>query len=530
MSSSNMKTKQILQQLKMDNPDNVNTGRHVENVLQKIKREKMENLTPIHYFLRLLKDHDYYRYTRKELGTNSLGDVFFAHPTATDLMRLFGYVLVMDTTYKTNRFDLPLLEVVGVVPMGQNFHVAFAFIKNEKKDSFVWALQKLKTLFGTPAGPGVIVTDRDLVLMNAVQEVFPDSSHLLCRRHIAKDAEKKLVDLTKSKEYSKVFGHRWKKVVDSLTDDQFQTNLAQLEHTWKNLSALLTYLRMTWLEPHKERFVVAWTKYVLHFGAQTTNRVESAHSQLNRWLGTSTDSFHTMFPQIHELVELQLNQIKAEMERQRTVDLHATVFQLFRRLKGRVSHRAIQLMDEEWQSRYELGTCADDCGCMLRTSFGLPCTHEMVQLTTNCMAIDPLDVHVYWRILHMVGDVPQDETPRRSTADDLIDEAVAELRRQPERQKVMYAHMMHEMLHLETTELEEPQVRQNSSHITVKKRILLILLSLIGSTAQRSAETELDEERAVWLGAFRGESQPTGFCIADQIHEHFFRPRTWTTG
>ncbi|GAB2267798.1 hypothetical protein Dimus_038686 [Dionaea muscipula] len=192
------------------------------------------------------------------------------------------------------------------------------------------------------------------------------------------------------------------------------------------------------------------------FACDICNRVESAHSQLKRWLGTSTGSFHTMFPQIHELVELQLNQIKAEMERQRTVDLHATMFQLFRRLKGRVSHRTIQLMDEEWQSRYEFRTCADDCGCVLRTSFGLPCAHEMVQLTTNYMTINPLDVHVYWRTLHMVGDVPQDETPRRSTVDDLIDEAVAEIRRQPERQKAMYAHMMHEMLHPETNELEEP--------------------------------------------------------------------------
>ncbi|GAB2278230.1 hypothetical protein Dimus_039275 [Dionaea muscipula] len=168
MSSSNMKTKQILQQLKIDNLDNVSTGRQVANALQKIKREKIENLTPIQYFLWLLKDHDYYRYTRKELGTNSLGDVFFAHPTATDQLRLFGYVLVMDTTYKTKRFDLPLFEVVGVAPTGQNFHVAFAFIKNENKDSFVWALEKLKTLFGTPAAPGVIVTDRDQTLMNAV--------------------------------------------------------------------------------------------------------------------------------------------------------------------------------------------------------------------------------------------------------------------------------------------------------------------------------------------------------------------------
>ncbi|GAB2273567.1 hypothetical protein Dimus_008356 [Dionaea muscipula] len=123
-----------------------------------------------------------------------------------------------------------------------------------------------------------------------------------------------------------------------------------------------------------------------------------------------------------------------------------------------------QLMDKEWQSRYELGTCADRCGCAMRMSFGLPCADEMVELMANYKAIDPLDVHVYWRTLHIVGEDPQDcagEAPRRSTTDDLIDEAVAKIRRQPERQKAMYAHIMHEMLHPDTTKLEEPQVRRH---------------------------------------------------------------------
>ncbi|GAB2271814.1 hypothetical protein Dimus_038934 [Dionaea muscipula] len=84
----------------------------------------------------------------------------------------------------------------------------------------------------------------------------------------------------------------------------------------------------------------------------------------------------------------------------------------------------------------------------------------------------------------MVGDVPQDETPRRSTADDLIDEAVAEIRRQPERQKAMYAHMMHEMLHPEITEFEEPQVRRHKGR---SKR---------SSTKREPSGWEHSEERA----------------------------------
>ncbi|GAB2294178.1 hypothetical protein Dimus_038284 [Dionaea muscipula] len=120
----------------------------------------------------------------------------------------------------------------------------------------------------------------------------------------------------------------------------------------------------------------------------------------------------------------------------------------------------------------------------MRTSFGLPCAHEMTQLTANYKTIDPLDVHVYWRTLHMVGDVPRDEAPRRSTTDDLIDEAVAEIRRQPERQKAMYAHMMHAMLHPATTELEEPQVRRHKGR---PKR---------SSMKRESSDWEYSEERA----------------------------------
>ncbi|GAB2270445.1 hypothetical protein Dimus_038848 [Dionaea muscipula] len=137
----------------------------------------------------------------------------------------------------------------------------------------------MKTLFENRAALGVIVTDRDQTLINAVQKVFPDSSlSRMWRRHIVKDVEKRLVHLTKLKDYSKGFGHRWKKVIDWLIEEEFQVNLAQLECAWRNSPTLLVYLRMTWLEPQKERFVVAWIKHVFYFGAETTNKVKTAHS------------------------------------------------------------------------------------------------------------------------------------------------------------------------------------------------------------------------------------------------------------
>ena len=52
-------------------------------------------------------------------------------------------------------------------------------------DNFVWALQCLqKLLVQEDVYPEVVVIDRDLALLNAIREVFPESKHLLCQYHI----------------------------------------------------------------------------------------------------------------------------------------------------------------------------------------------------------------------------------------------------------------------------------------------------------------------------------------------------------
>ncbi|XP_058775357.1 uncharacterized protein LOC131649622 [Vicia villosa] len=58
----------------------------------------------------------------------------------------------------------------------------------EVTKSYCWVLDKLKQLFvKKDVVPQVILTDRDLALMKAVEVVFPTSHNLLCRFHINKN-------------------------------------------------------------------------------------------------------------------------------------------------------------------------------------------------------------------------------------------------------------------------------------------------------------------------------------------------------
>jgi len=65
-------------------------------------------------------------------------------------------------------------------------------MSTERQNNFTWALQKLRGLFfREDVYPTVIISDRDLVLMNATEVVFPEATNLLCRFHINKSVKAK---------------------------------------------------------------------------------------------------------------------------------------------------------------------------------------------------------------------------------------------------------------------------------------------------------------------------------------------------
>ena len=92
-----------------------------------------------------LNKHDYILWHRSHGESNELQDLFFAHPCSLDLLRAFPHILLMDTTYKTNRFNMPLFEIIGVTSTDLTFSVAFVFIQFEKEDNFAWALSCLRS-------------------------------------------------------------------------------------------------------------------------------------------------------------------------------------------------------------------------------------------------------------------------------------------------------------------------------------------------------------------------------------------------
>ncbi|KAH1253032.1 hypothetical protein GmHk_04G009823 [Glycine max] len=239
----------------------------------------------------------------------------------------FGVTLMQRSyaMHKTNRYRLSLLDFVGVTLIGMTFSAGFAYLKGERFNNVVWALERFRVFFlRCDALPGVIVTDRDLALMNVVKTVFPKCTNLLCRFHT-----------TRMSRQNPMF---------------------------------VDYVNETWIIPHKENFVTAWTNKVMHLGNTTTNRVESGHWALKRVLKNSLGGLCSVWDAMNNMITLQHTEIKASFETSTHVVGHVFKVTLYKRLFGMVSRYALNQIDAEYECVHYAGKNSSRCGCVMRTT------------------------------------------------------------------------------------------------------------------------------------------------------------------
>ncbi len=231
--------------------------------------------------------------------------LFFAARCSLNLFLQYFEVLLLDCTYQNNRYGLPLLNMVKMTGVKLSFLVGCAFIASKSESDFSWVLLKLELHVQSP--PGVVVTDCDYALMNALAHVLPMSNHVLCRWHVRRSlyarckshftsqrvSGRQLAGATGSSAGTSTgtaavdaFMEDWDEVVHADSLSTYRTKWKELQSRYRREVGLLDYLRNTWL-PLKEHFMASWVDEHLHLGATETLQVEGFHSTLKQSLGVS---------------------------------------------------------------------------------------------------------------------------------------------------------------------------------------------------------------------------------------------------
>nr|GEZ27186.1 protein FAR-RED impaired response 1-like [Tanacetum cinerariifolium] len=272
-----------------------------------------------------------------------------------------GYVIVIKRS-KANehvsfhcdvgaRYPMPLLEIVGVTPTNQTFCIAFVFMHKEKEVNYDWAMHGLRSVMDGYMLPRVIVTDK-LALMKAYDTAFTNAK-----------------------------GIAWNTLVNSHNEEAYQLNLKQLQEIVFD-------------------FPAAWTDKFPHFGNQTTNRVGSQHAKLKLYLDSAQSDLLTAVSYIHEVVNSQETAIHSTLEHSKIVTRHRYNIPFFTNLNKHILLHALDILFEEY-TRCVDGLGLEICECQLRTSYGLPCSHEQLVYMIKGYPIPLEAIDRFWRKLNL---------------------------------------------------------------------------------------------------------------------------------
>ena len=111
----------------------------VSNVKSRMQRETLSNQSVIRALFESCHD-DGVKTSFKNDDKGQLTHLALKSPLSTDIWRKHPDVMLLDCTYKTNKYGLPALNIVGVTNQNTSFQIAFILIKKETEIDFNWAM------------------------------------------------------------------------------------------------------------------------------------------------------------------------------------------------------------------------------------------------------------------------------------------------------------------------------------------------------------------------------------------------------
>ena len=135
-----VKPRNILLTLNEHNVNNYTTIKQIYHV-RSVYHSSVRGIdTELQQLMKLLERDQYIHWYRLK-DEDVICDIFWCHPDVVKLCNAYNLVFLIDSTYKTNRYMLPLLDFVGVTPIGMTFSVGFAYLEGERINNTVWALE-----------------------------------------------------------------------------------------------------------------------------------------------------------------------------------------------------------------------------------------------------------------------------------------------------------------------------------------------------------------------------------------------------
>ncbi|XP_034225566.1 protein FAR-RED IMPAIRED RESPONSE 1-like [Prunus dulcis] len=277
------------------------------NYINKVRRLQLGegDATAIQkYFLKMQAQNANFFYAIDLDESGRLRNVFWADSRSRAAYEEFGDAITFDTTYLTNKYDMPFAPFVGVNHHGHSILLGCGLISSEDTDTFVW-LFKVWLACMSGLAPCGIITYQDRAMKNAIEIVFPNTRHRWCLWHIMKKLHEKLKSY---KHYESIKFALENIVYDSLTNIEF-------EDRWKEMIEKYELQSNDWLRglyDERRRWVPSFVKGSFWAGMSTTQRSESMNAFFDDHVNSKTT--------LKQFVEQYENALMTKVEKENQAD------------------------------------------------------------------------------------------------------------------------------------------------------------------------------------------------------------------
>ncbi|XP_047331589.1 protein FAR1-RELATED SEQUENCE 5-like [Impatiens glandulifera] len=219
---------------------------HLNRLRRHTKVENGDATALIQYFISKANKETYFYWNVQLDDDDRMMNFFFRDYRCAVDYEYFGDVLSINTTYRTNKYNLICAPFVGINHHMQNVLFGLAFMSDETESSFEWLFRTFLDSMNDKQ-PQTIFSDQCQAMMNAIETVFPDSHHRLCQWHINQNAPSHFGSLNGDRAFKSLwhkcmtyceseieFETIWKYMIDKyhLDDHNWLNGIYKLRRKW----------------------------------------------------------------------------------------------------------------------------------------------------------------------------------------------------------------------------------------------------------------------------------------------------------
>ncbi|XP_042027086.1 protein FAR1-RELATED SEQUENCE 5-like [Salvia splendens] len=346
--------------------------------------------------------------------------LFWCDPTARRNYHLYGDIVSFDTTYSTNRYCMIFAPFTGKDNHGRPVTFAAGLLSKENANSFSWLFNQFVKCMGV--APKLIVTDQDLGMKVAVEEVLVNTRHRWCMWHVMnKVADKLPKNMLGSEQLKKELNACvWSELIEP---DAF-------EETWHAIMERYGLTNNVWFSSmfaSRKFWVPAFFRdFPISSLIKTTSISESQNNFFKRYSKSRANLMQFYMNYNHALETQRSNSAKLEYYDSTKVPILRTGLEIEKHASTIYSGSAYTEIQEEivyacfslscatlgvstntdievydikdkdsnsWTVTYSIGDDTYLCGCKKFERLGLLCSHIFCVLKHNFVKLIPEKLH-----------------------------------------------------------------------------------------------------------------------------------------